>query len=435
MTSTLTVAVAPAEITVRPGECADVSVTVVNTGTLVSHYETTVVGLPDAEHFRAEPPQVELNPKQTGTVSVRISVPAQGEPFAGRHVLGVLVRAIGDQPASRCEELALTVPPVPALTAAVRPEVAEGGPSARFTVDIRNTGNTALPVTLNASDPENKVTFTFSPRTVTVAPGAGVPVDMAVEAAAPWSGAQVRRTLKITAATGQTRAEQQATFVQSPRFKGGLLKAAGLATGVLIMAGSVLGAALLVRGGRPAAQPTRTPSPPASRPSTPSTPPNKATIVDFSKEHGDQLVPADRYTKQGIALSTVLERAPEQCADASALALRTVTGLGTFLTSARPSGVDLCNTIPVQVELAAPADTVRLTFAGKGAQYTLIAQLSDGSKAATDGTSQAGTDTQLSYQAPPGLSVVSFTFGHADPSPTSKDPTVIKQIAFTPAKG
>ncbi|MEU2065100.1 hypothetical protein [Streptomyces sp. NPDC013455] len=172
-------------------------------------------------------------------------------------------------------------------------------------------------------------------------------------------GAQVRRTLKITAAAGQTRAEQQAAFVQSPRIGNGLLKVAGPATGVLVVAGSVLGAALLGRGGRPAAQPTRTPSPPASSSWTPWTPPNKATIVDFGKEHGDQLVPADRYSKQGITLSTVLERAPEQCAEASASALRTVTGLGAFLTSARPAGVDLCTTVPVRVDLAAPACTVR----------------------------------------------------------------------------
>src|SRR5215813_13614030 len=100
------VTVVPAEITVGPGESADVRVTVVNTSTLVSHYETTVVGLPAPDRFRANPPQVELNPNETGIVSLRILVPAQGEPFAGRYVLGVLVRGIGDQPASRCEELA-----------------------------------------------------------------------------------------------------------------------------------------------------------------------------------------------------------------------------------------------------------------------------------------------------------------------------------------
>ncbi|WP_031077771.1 hypothetical protein [Streptomyces sp. NRRL S-118] len=430
MTSTLTVTVTPEEITVGPGQSADVSVTVVNTGTLVSHYETTVVGLPDPDCFRADPPTVELNPHQTGVVTVRVSVPAQGEPYAGRHVLGVLVRKTGEHPASRCEELALTVPPVTTPTTAVRPEVAEGGPSARYAVEVGNTGNVTLPVTLRASDPENKVSFAFTPRTLTVAPGATASAELTAQATAPLSGPQVRRTIKVTAAAGQATAERQAVFVQNARVNAGLLTAAGVALGVLIMAGAVLGAALLVRGGTPPS----TPGTPPTTKAPASGPAPRARIIDFSRQRGDQLVSPDRYLKDGVTVFTVLEQAPPECADATALALRTVTGLGSFLTSARPQGVDLCNTIPLQFEFTAPVDTVRLSFAGRGAGYALEVQLSDGSKARTEGRSRPGAATQLTYQAPKGLSVVSVVFGHADPSPTAKDPTIVKQLAYTPAK-
>ncbi|PBC75977.1 hypothetical protein BX265_0673 [Streptomyces sp. TLI_235] len=433
MSNPLTLSITPAQITVHPGGSADVIVTVVNSSTLVSHYEPLVVGLPSADRHRAEPAQLELNPQRSGTVTLRISVPAEGEPYAGRYVLGVVVRKVRDRTASRCEELTLTVPAQPALALSVHPEIVRGGPAAHYEVAVRNTGNTPLSVRLGLEDSENRVTAVFSPPVLTLSPGASADAELDVGAAAPWSGRELRRALRVTALGDRAKAEQQVAFLQRPRVNPAVLRVAGAAVGVLVMAAAVLGAALLVRGGRPQTPPTTppAPTPSSSSPANPSPRGPRSRLVDFGRQRGDQLVAADHYTADGIALSTVLDQAPPECADATALALRTVTGLGTFLTSSRPNGVDLCNTVPVRIDFAAPARAVRLTFGGKGAKYTLTAQLDDGTTATVEAQSQPTGPAQLAYQAPSGRSIVSVVFGHSDPSPTAKDPTVIRQLAYT----
>jgi hypothetical protein len=468
MIDDLKVALAPERVSSRPGETAEVEVTVRNASQTVEHYSASVVGLPRGARYTCEPAVAQLMPDQTAAIRVRISLPERGAE-AGVHTLGMLVRSPYRGDVSRCEEFALDVVAVPALTMTAHPQVVVGGWAGKYALSINNNGNVPLCVGLTCSDPEDAVLFAFRPRDPTVAPGASTRVRLSVRATRPWTGAPVTRSLKLAAAADpDLTVDQAVTFVQRPQLPSGLLRLAAMALGILVLAAAVIGGALLVRDGRqktpadrgsdvaapaapaptgqaratgpsPAARSTSGPSGtgPGGSPGTGQAAGGKATVVDFTslpggEPAGDRIIPANLYAEAGVTLSTVTELAPPGCQDATALALRTHQSLGSFLTSSRPASVDLCNTQPVRMKLATPARQVRLTFGGLGAQYRATLELSDGTTQSVAAASQQGAVSTLSYDAPARLSVVSVVFGHANPDPTAKDPTIIKRLTFTP---
>jgi hypothetical protein len=461
----MAVALSAERLELRPGDSTEVEVTVRNSGQTVEHYSTSVVGLPRGARYTAEPAISHLMPGDAGTVKVRISLPDGSGTPAGRHILGMLVRSPYHGDVSRCEEFDLHVVPVAALTMTAYPQVVTGGWSGRFALGLTNNGNTPLSVALTCTDPEDAVLFSFRPKQPTVAPGGSTRVRMNVRATRPWTGSQVRRALTVHAkADPDLAAEQALTFVQRPQLAAGLLRALAMILGVAVMATAVIIGALLVRhkGGNsavPRADPTAAApgvsvpaAPPGTKPAAggktpvdnstrvPNPPPDpNATIVDFSRRAngepaGDRIIQGDEYAKNGITLTTDTQVAPAGCKDATALALRTNPTLGSFLTSARPAGVDLCNTQPIRVTFTKPARAIQLMYAGLGGQYTATLQLSDGTLQQVPGPSkQDATAQTLTYQAKGDVTVLGLVFGHASPDPKAKDPTIIKRLVFTPA--
>src|SRR5207244_2794439 len=123
----------------------------------------SVVGLP-AEYTDAQPQVAKLEPDQSETIRLRITLPPKAGPDAGQHVLGVVVKSPYQRAVSRCLELRLDVRPAPALAVEVHPEVGVGGSTASYAVDVTNQGNTTLAVALSGQDRENQVGFSFRPR-------------------------------------------------------------------------------------------------------------------------------------------------------------------------------------------------------------------------------------------------------------------------------
>jgi hypothetical protein len=461
----MAVALSAERLEVRPGDSTEVEVTVRNAGQTVEHYSTSVVGLPRGARYTAEPAISHLMPGDAGTVKVRISLPDGSDAQAGRHILGMLVRSPYHGDISRCEEFDLHVVPVAALTMTAHPQVVVGGWSGKFALNLTNSGNTPLSVALTCTDPEDAVLFSFRPRHPTVQPGGSTRVRMNVRATRPWTGTQVRRALTVRAkADPDLSAEEGLTFVQRPQLAAGLIRLLAMALGVVVLAAAVIIGALLVRhkgganpvrAGDPTAAPPgvsvptvppgakppadgKTPVPKSTNVPNPPPPDAKVTVVDFSRlptgePAGDQIIQGDLYAKSGVTLTTDTQVAPTGCKDATALALRTNQTLGSFLTSARPAGVDLCNTQPIRVTFTKPAKEVRLTYGGLGAQYKATLQLSDGSLQQVTGTSKLDTPQTLSYTAKGDVTVLGLVFGHASPDPQAKDPTIIKRLAFTPA--
>src|SRR5207302_9190111 len=119
----------------------------------------------------------------------------------------------------------------------------------------------------------------------------------------------------------------------------------------------------------PAGKTSAAPAPPA--PGKASAGPAKPAVVDFSQTPdgqpaGDRIIPGDLYAASGVKLSSNVELAPPGCKTATAVALRTVTGVGAFLTSSSPANAAACNTLPVKMAFTAPAKSVRLVYVPNG---------------------------------------------------------------------
>jgi hypothetical protein len=467
------VSVAPDRVSLRPGENANVEVTIQNTSQAVEHYGPTIVGLPRDDLFDCEPSVVKLRPGESGTVQVSINIPERPAPDAGLYTLGVLVRSPYQRQVSRCEELRMDVQPAPALTVEAQPEVIAGGPDATYTLRVANEGNTVIAVTLNGSDQERKVSFSFRPRSVQIAPNSSAPATLTVRARAPWSGQEVRRSLTVRAtSSADLAAERTVTFVQKPRIPGGPVRVVGIAAAVGVLAAAILAGALMSkarqqadpnRNNPPIATPPLAVPPPALGVSTapagkasgaPVPPasggqqsggkplaaggPAKPGFVDFTQAPdgqpaGDRIIPSDLYAAAGVKLSSNVELAPAGCKNATAVALRTVTGVGAFLTSSSPANAAACNTLPVKMAFAAQAKSVRLVYVPNGTAYRMRVQLADGTLQDVTATAPAGSLTTMPFDAPPNNPVIALQFGHASLDPADKNPTVIKQVAFTPA--
>jgi hypothetical protein len=455
MATSVKVTVAPEQLMLGPGESGEVDVSIQNASPVVEHFAASVVGLPREDLYQCEPAVVKLRPKEVGTVRVRITVPERGLLVAGQYTLGLLVRSPYQREVSRCEELALSVRPAPALTMGVQPEVVIGGGTGLYAVSLTNEGNTAMAVSLAGSDPENRVGFEFEPAQLTLDPGMAVGAQVRVRANAPFTGQEVRRTLTLRAHAGEITVERPVTFVQRPKVAGGLLRVGGIAAGIAVLAGAAVGGALLIQQNKtePVAQTQPPPQPTA--PGEPTKPPESAAstsgaptsapvtgsaIVDFSRlpnnqPAGDRIIEPSLYAQQGVTLSTVVEKAPPDCKDASAVALRTTGVYGSFLTSARPAGASLCNNLPVRLEFATPMRQINLNVIATNGEYVLAVQLADGKVEELRQTPTPNAVTQIPYEAPAASPIKSITFGPADPTQKTKSFTVIKSVALIPAQG
>jgi hypothetical protein len=464
------VTVAPERVTVRPGETTTVEVVIQNTSRAVEHYTTSVVGLPRDDLYACDPPTVKLRPGESGTVSVSLSMPERPAPDAGLYTLGVLVQAPYQRRVSRCEELRLDVQPAPGISVESQPEVATGGGTATYALRLANDGNTGLDISLAGTDPQGQVRFYFRPRSVRVAPNATAPAQLTVQAAAPWTGQEQRRTLTIRATAGtDLSAEKTVTFVQRPRIPGGPLRFVGIALAVGVLATATLAGALMrnaadAKPGGGAAQgqqpppagppvvvpggpgPTTPAAPASSAPgngnaSAPAPfPPGAAMVIDFSqppdgRPPGNRPVSGDLWTNFKVKITVNLEHAPPACPDVG-LALRTLPDLGAFLSTARESRTDACNQLPIRVAFAAPARRVQLSYISyKGGGYQMLLRQRDGQLKAVQKTppKQVVDTMDVTGEADPNTWITQIEFGHLSTDPNATDPTFIKGLIFIPS--
>jgi len=192
------------------------------------------------------------------------------------------------------------------------------------------------------------------------------------------------------------------------------------------------------RPARRAPRPRRRPRPHRAGSQPPPAGPAKPGVVDFTQAPdgqpaGDRIIPGDLYVATGVKLSSNVELAPAGCKNATAVALRTVTGVGAFLTSSSPANAAACNTLPVKMAFTTPAKSVRLVYVPNGTPYRMRVQLADGTLQDVTATAPPGALTTMPFDAPANNPVTAIQFGHAALDPADKNPTVIKQVAFLPA--
>lgn len=419
----VTVALDRSDIELGPGDSATVTVTIGNSSDVIEHYGVSIRGLPEGATAQTTPEESKLRPGETGHVDLTITLDQARPPVAGPMVLGVLVKSPHRTDVMRCEELTLRTQPAPKLSLNVRPEVVtRREPVAEFVV--ANEGNTVLDIELGGRDPEGAVRLEFRPPRVRLAAREQTRGSVRPQARRPLSGTEVRRQITLTARSSDAEATASLVQVQRPLVPGGMLRLAGAATGVVVMAAAVIAAGMMAfraNGADDSPKPTvsaaSSPAPSPSAPSVGSAGPTSSTtspesttggqdavtpvVLDLSQPPAgltavNRILTAGAYP--GLVLSAVADPARKGCGAITSVSWLRVAG-PTEIRGVVPGAFDeqgaACSDLALLIELNDPAAAVSVKFIGTSA------------KAPASSATAAAVPLVFSLQATGGQPVVS----------------------------
>ena len=234
---------------VEPGSRTDIAVDVVNTGSVIDGVSARVVGLSE-QLVTATPALLPLFPDSNGRVTLTVAVPPTYP--AGHHPLTVEVVSHGARVPTEYLDVDLEVAARPGLALAAQPRTIRARRGARFVLELRNTGNVGLDVSLSAVDADRAVRCQLAPSTLHLDAGATAPVLLTMRGPRMITGAEIDRT--VTVAATSPSAERRETSVrlrQRPIVSRGLMTAGILAAIVALWAGVFLLGLTKVFGGDP----------------------------------------------------------------------------------------------------------------------------------------------------------------------------------------
>ncbi len=143
------------QLSVNPGERAVTSLTLLNQGSIVDHFNVAVDGIP--AEWVTLPPIVQLMPGQQQDVTLTLHPPRSPSAQAGRYSMNVRVFS-RDLPAQAVEvNASLTVAPYSQFTSSLHPQKIKAGKPTQVT--IRNEGNFPETFTLRGADRANELVF------------------------------------------------------------------------------------------------------------------------------------------------------------------------------------------------------------------------------------------------------------------------------------
>lgn len=181
---------------VQPGDTTELVVEIVNTSEVIDGVSTRVIGLPEPS-VTSSPAMLPLFPQTSGHVTLSLAVPPTHP--AGQHSLTIEVTSHGAGVAPQFLDLDLVVAPRPAMTMATRPRMIRAYRQARFVLEITNSGNLPLDVTLQAVDVDRSCVASFAPDQLRIAAGSVVPVLLTVSGPRMVFGADLDRTITVQA--------------------------------------------------------------------------------------------------------------------------------------------------------------------------------------------------------------------------------------------
>jgi hypothetical protein len=176
---TVLLTLTPSMVTVAPGSQAAAEVRVRNKSNIVDQYEIQVTGEP-ASWTVAEPGTLSLFPDKEGVATLRFRPPRSADVAAGRKPFAIKVQSKASPEISARQEGVVEVGAVQEVGLAITPQTARGGESATYRLLVQNKGNAPLQVTLDASDPDELLTFEFDRPAVTLGRGEAVNVQLVV---------------------------------------------------------------------------------------------------------------------------------------------------------------------------------------------------------------------------------------------------------------
>jgi hypothetical protein len=188
-------------VAVEPGATVDLVVDVVNTGDLIDGITAQLIGLPGAT-TTVEPKVLPLFPSASGQIRLTVEVPAT-QP-AGSHPVTVEVVSHGAGAVTQHVDIDLSVSARPGVRLGRTPQTVRSRRSGRFVLDVENTGNTALDVSLDAFREDTRTAARFSPEKLRVEPGTTVPAILVLKGPRMITGAEVDRTATINLTARRT---------------------------------------------------------------------------------------------------------------------------------------------------------------------------------------------------------------------------------------
>ena len=191
----------PAVLPVKPGEEAEVELSVTNTGGVVDSFALEVLGDP-AAWAAVEPATLSLFPGQSETAKVRFKPPVEPGLTPGSRPFAVRISSNEDPTHPRVEEGALHIAGVPVLTADISPRTgrARGKRAGKYQVALDNRGNAVALVDLTGFDGQDLVDVTVEPPRIEVGPGAAAFVTARTRARTRfWRGPSVLHRFTVAA--------------------------------------------------------------------------------------------------------------------------------------------------------------------------------------------------------------------------------------------
>ena len=193
----VTVAVAPAVVTVKPGEEATAEVRIRNRSNVVDQYDIQIVGEPSRWTI-AEPTTISLFPDAEGVARVRFRPIRSPEVPAGRKPFSIAVQSKASVSIAADQDGIIEVSPFREATLAIAPRTVRGGVSANYRVTAENRGNVPLRLTFEGIDADELLTFQFDPPALQLGPGQSTVSQLLVQPRATfYDGPPQPRAFKV----------------------------------------------------------------------------------------------------------------------------------------------------------------------------------------------------------------------------------------------
>lgn len=173
------VRIEPTNLTITPGQPANVRVTLTNLGTLVDWLTVTAEGVP-REWVRGPAGEVQLNPGMQETVDLGVNVARSPENLARDYPVLIRARSREKPAESGTAQARWTVLPFAENALRIEPRRASGRGRAKYTLSVANNGNVPAEHTFNGEDDEQKMSYQFRQETLALEPGKEVRVPFTV---------------------------------------------------------------------------------------------------------------------------------------------------------------------------------------------------------------------------------------------------------------
>ncbi len=220
-------------LALTPGRPARIDLEVVNDLEIIDGVQAAIEGAPGLT-WQVSPASVPLFPEDSGRLTLELSA-APTFPAGDHEILVTVTSAAGGPPARL--RLPLNVAAAPGAALKIKPLVRSGRHRARYRVQIRNTGNTPLEMSLVGSDPNRQAPVRFERPVVSVGPGESALSAMSVSCRRHLFGGDISHQLSVVASTGALEADARAVFRQTPVIPRGVRTAFILVLIVALWAG------------------------------------------------------------------------------------------------------------------------------------------------------------------------------------------------------